>query len=67
MRLALFALAALLLLAGCSSQAWYAGFQTRQRQACFELPAAERAACLEQASLSYADYRQARQERYESR
>jgi len=52
-------------LAACSSQAWYQGFQARQRQLCLEVPSAEYTACMERANRSYENYRREREERYE--
>ena len=45
---------------------WYEGFREQQRQACYDLPTAQRAECLEK-TLSYRDYQRARQELSESR
>lgn len=56
----------LLVVTGCTSQAWYEGFREQQRQACYDLPTAQRAECLEK-TMSYRDYQRARQERTEPR
>jgi hypothetical protein len=51
-------------LSGCSSKAWYEGFQTRQRQLCLEGPSTEYADCLERANCSYESYRRELEARY---
>lgn len=55
----------LLLLQGCSAQAWYEGFRERERSRCYEqITTDEIEACLEQVeTISYDRYRRSRQEK----
>jgi len=50
---------------GCSYQSWYEGFREHERQQCYELTSpGEIRSCLDQVeSLSYEDYRKAREQR----
>jgi hypothetical protein len=58
MRFAFVLFAVGFLLPGCSSQQMYAAGQGYQRNQCLQLPdAAERQRCLEQANMSYDQYR----------
>lgn len=47
----------LLMLSGCSSQAWYAAGQSYQRNQCLKIPNAdERERCLDKANTDYNTY-----------
>lgn len=60
---ALVLLSVSLFLQGCSYNAWYTGFQQRQRQECYERGnSAEVQSCLEKANLSYEQYKSSREE-----
>lgn len=52
----------IVLLFGCGNRQVYEGLQARQRFECHRVPQSEREECLHNASVSYDEYQQAREE-----
>ncbi|OUS27638.1 hypothetical protein A9Q99_14465 [Gammaproteobacteria bacterium 45_16_T64] len=58
----LFALSVILLMAGCSNKAVYDNIQLNMKNECRTLPQSQYEECMEDASTSYEEYEENRQE-----